>query len=336
MRVLVTGTAGFIGFHLARRLLAEGHEVVGVDAMTAYYDVALKRRRLAVLNQSPGFRQHEFAIEDGTRFEDLAGEANPEIVVHLAAQAGVRYSVENPRAYIDANVVGTFNVLQACRAHPVRHLLLASTSSAYGANDAIPFRETDRAVHPVSLYAATKLATEHMAHAYSHLWSIPTTAFRFFTVYGPWGRPDLAPFLFVSKVLAGEPIDVFNDGKSERDFTYVDDLVEGIARLVPCIPPRPGDEADPVPGDTLSPVAPFRVVNIGGGRPVNLMDFVAAVEAATGRTAERRYRPMPPGDVERTFASTDLLEALTGYRPATPLRDGIAAFVAWYREHYRV
>jgi UDP-glucuronate 4-epimerase len=336
MRFLVTGTAGFIGFHLARRLLAEGHEVVGVDGMTAYYDVTLKRQRLAILNQSPGFANHEFMIEDGTRLVDLVGEARPDIVIHLAAQAGVRYSVENPRAYVDANVVGTLNMLEACRAHPVRHLLLASTSSAYGANPDIPFRETDRAVSPVSLYAATKLATEHMAHSYAHLFAIPTTAFRFFTVYGPWGRPDMALFLFVRKILAGEPIEVFNDGKSERDFTYIDDLVEAILRLVPLAPPGPGSEAAPVPGDTLSPAAPFRLVNIGGGRPVNLMNFVAAIEAATGRTAERVYKPLPPGDVERTFASADLLEALTGYRPATPLERGVPAFVAWYRAHYGV
>ncbi|HYF55390.1 MAG TPA: NAD-dependent epimerase/dehydratase family protein [Salinarimonas sp.] len=335
MRFLVTGTAGFIGFHLARRLLAEGHEVVGVDAMTPYYDVALKRRRQAILNQTGGFATHDFAVEEGTRFEELVGETRPDIVVHLAAQAGVRYSVENPRAYLDANVAGTFAVLQACRAHPVRHLLIASTSSAYGVNPDIPFRETDRAATPVSLYAATKLAAEHMAHAYAHLFAIPTTAFRFFTVYGPWGRPDMAPYIFARKVLAGETIEVFNEGRSERDFTYVDDLVEGIMRLVPCIPPRPG-EGEPVEGDSLSPAAAFRVVNIGGGRPVSVNALVAAIEAATGRTARRVDKPMPPGDVVRTFASADLLEALTGYRPATPLSVGIPAFVAWYREHHGV
>ncbi len=381
MRYLVTGTAGFIGFHLARRLLADGHEVIGVDGLTAYYDVALKRQRQAVLNQSPGFATHEFLVEDGRRFLDLMGEARPDVVVHLAAQAGVRYSVENPRAYIDANVTGTFNVLEACRAHPVRHLLLASTSSAYGANPDIPFRETDRAVSPVSLYAATKLATEHMAHSYahlfaipttafrfftvygantelpfaeahradhpmtfyaatkkateemahsySHLFGIPTTAFRFFTVYGPWGRPDMALFKFTENTLRGKPIDVYNHGKMERDFTYIDDLVEAIVRLAAAVP-----GAEKMPGD--SPAAPFRVVNIGNNQPVNLMEFISAIEAATGRESMRNYMPMQPGDVPRTWADTSVLQRITGFTPGTSVKEGVAAFVAWYREYYRV
>ena len=334
MRYLVTGSAGFIGFHVVQRLLDEGHEVVGLDCLTPYYDVDLKRRRLALLEGLPGFRQLEMELEDDAALMRLFEEVRPEVVVHLAAQAGVRYSIENPRAYVSTNVVGTFNILEACRAFPVRHLLLASTSSAYGANDKFPFEETDRAVHPVSLYAATKGATELMAHSYAHLFGLPVTAFRFFTVYGPWGRPDMAYYLFVRKILAGDPVEVFNNGESYRDFTYIDDLIEAIRRLSDAVPPLPEERTEPVDEiDTLSPVAPYRMVNIGGGQPEKLSDFLEEIERALGVEAKRVMKPLPAGDVVRTFASAKLLERLIGYKPATPLSVGIPAFVDWYRTH---
>jgi UDP-glucuronate 4-epimerase len=334
MRFLVTGTAGFIGFHCARRLLLAGHEVVGVDGLTDYYDVALKEARVAHLAALPGFSSHAFMLEEPGAFMALIAEARPDVVVHLAAQAGVRYSLEHPEAYVSGNVVGTFQVLEGCRAHPVRHLLFASTSSAYGGNQAVPFRETDRAVWPLTIYAASKLAGEAMAHSYAHLWKIPTTAFRFFTVYGPWGRPDMALFLFTRKILAGEPIEVYDHGRAVRDFTYIDDLVESITRLIDAPPPLPGGAGGVSAADTLSPVAPYRMVNIGGGRPASITAMLDALEEALGRKALRHLRDLPPGDVERTEASTDLLRDLVGYVPATPLETGITAFVAWYREHY--
>jgi len=304
--------------------------------MTAYYDVQLKRQRQQILRAYPLYHSHEFLLEENDRFQQLIAERRPEVVLHLAAQAGVRYSIQNPRAYIDANLVGTFNVLEGCRATPVKHLLLASTSSAYGGNTEMPFRETDRTVLPLTLYAASKLATEHMAHAYSHLFGIPTTVYRFFTVYGPWGRPDMALFLFVKNILAGQPIEVFNNGESKRDFTYVDDLIEGIVRLISCVPVKPADRSgsSEIVGDTLSPVSAFRLVNIGGGRPVGLNAFIDEIEAALGRRAERIYRPLQPGDVPETTASADLLGALTGFRPSTPISIGVRNFVSWYRDHY--
>jgi UDP-glucuronate 4-epimerase len=328
MRVLVTGAAGFIGFHLSRRLLAEGCEVDGYDGMTAYYDVALKEARWAELGRFPRFRGRIAMLEDAAALGAFA-EPKPDIVVHLAAQAGVRYSLENPRAYVEANLVGTFNVLEVARG--VRHLLLASTSSVYGANAATPFRETDRTDHPLTLYAATKKAGEDMAHAYAHLWKTPTTAFRFFTVYGPWGRPDMALFKFVAATLRGEPVDVYGEGRMQRDFTYIDDLVEAVRRLID-LPPQ--ESAPEGPFDSLSPAAPYRVVNIGGGRPIGLMAFIDAVERALGRKAERRMLPMQKGDVPATCASPDLLRALTGYVPATDVETGVRAFVEWYREIY--
>ncbi|ACL59393.1 NAD-dependent epimerase/dehydratase family protein [Methylobacterium nodulans] len=329
MRCLVTGTAGFIGFHLARRLLAAGHAVVGVDGLTDYYDVALKRARLSAL-AGPGFANHSFMLEEPGAFAALMGEVKPDIVVHLAAQAGVRYSLENPESYVAANMVGTFQVLEGLRQHPVRHALMASTSSVYGGNPRTPFRETDTVATPLTIYAASKIAGEAMAHAYAHLWRIPTTAFRFFTVYGPWGRPDMALFLFTRKILAGEPVEVFDHGRAVRDFTYIDDLVESIVRLIE-VPPGP----EPVsPADTLSPVAPFRIVNIGGGAPVTVGAMLDVLEAALGMKATRLLRDLPPGDVSRTEAETRLLEDLIGYVPATPVTVGIPAFVAWYREHY--
>jgi UDP-glucuronate 4-epimerase len=334
MRILVTGTAGFIGFHVARRLIADGHEVVGVDGMTTYYDVRLKEARHAILKRHNGFTEQIMMLEDMPALARVAEERAPEVIVHLAAQAGVRYSLENPRAYVESNLVGTFNVMEAARTLAVKHLLLASTSSVYGANEAMPFVETERADHPLTLYAATKKATEQMTHSYSHLWNIPTTVFRFFSVYGPWGRPDMALFKFVEGMLNDAPIDVYNNGVMERDFTYIDDLVEGITRLVGVVPER----GKPVEGaaDSLSPAAPWRIVNIGRGEPVNLMDFIAEIEESLGRKARFNFMPMQPGDVSRTFADASLLEALTGYRPSTSVATGVAAFCDWYKVYHGV
>jgi UDP-glucuronate 4-epimerase len=334
MRVLVTGSAGFIGFHMAARLLAEGHQVVGLDGMTPYYDPALKRARVARLQASNNFEPQEFLLEDRAQLEALYATGF-DAVYHFAAQAGVRYSLENPRAYVDANLVGTYNLLEVMRQKPPQHSLFASTSSVYGANSSIPFRETDRADHPLTLYAATKKATEEMGHAYSHLFAIPVTMLRFFTVYGPWGRPDMALFKFVSAIMADQPIDIYNYGKMQRDFTYIDDLVEAMWRLLPLAPPSPSaSSGKPNPYDSLSQQAAFRVVNIGAGSPVVLEDFVAAVEKATGRTARRNYMEMQKGDVPVTYANTDLLYQLTGYRPSTPLAKGVEAFVDWYRAYF--
>jgi len=336
MRVLVTGSAGFVGFHVASRLLEGGDEVVGVDGLTSYYDVDLKRARQARLDRFPRFRGRKFLLED---FDQLARllDSGFDVIYHCAAQAGVRYSLEQPRAYVEANLVGTFNLLEAMRRSPPRHLLFASTSSIYGANRSIPFREIDRADYPLSFYAATKKAGEEMCHAYSHLYGMPMTMLRFFTVYGPWGRPDMALFKFVSAILADEPIEVFDGGKMRRDFTYVDDLVEAMLRLGSVAPKPPSDRRDEASSiDSLSSQAPWRVVNIGTGRPVLLDDFVAAVEKACGRTARRRDMEMQAGDVPATYANTDLLFELTGYRPATPLATGVEAFVDWYKSYFRV
>jgi UDP-glucuronate 4-epimerase len=333
----ITGTAGFIGFHLARRLLAEGWTVAGYDGITPYYDVTLKHARHAALLQSPGFTATEAMLEDNAALSAAVTAAAPDVIVHLAAQAGVRYSLENPRAYVDANLTGTFNLLEAARAARVRHCLIASTSSVYGANPQMPFRETDHADMPMTLYAATKRGTEHMAHAQAHLWGLPVTCLRFFTVYGPWGRPDMALFKFVAAALKGDAIDVYNHGDMRRDFTHVDDLTRAIRLLIDAAPPAPGDSRPwPVDGDSLSPVAPFRVVNIGNSAPVQLTDFIAAIEQALGIPVRRNLMPMQPGDVPATWADCGLLERLTDYRPGTDIRDGVAGFVAWYRDFYRV
>ncbi|MCC5974358.1 MAG: SDR family NAD(P)-dependent oxidoreductase [Rubellimicrobium sp.] len=330
-RVFITGTAGFIGYHLARALLDEGMVVHGYDGMTDYYDVALKRRRHQMLLQSDRFAATEAMLEDQETLDATIDAFSPDIIVHLAAQAGVRYSLENPRAYIDANVVGTFNVLEAAHRIAPRHLLIASTSSVYGANTDMPYAETHKADTQMSLYAATKKATEGMAHAYAHLWGIPTTMFRFFTVYGTWGRPDLAYYKFVDAILSGRPIDVYNNGEMWRDFTAVEDLVRAIRLLFDAVPVRPGDGVVPE-GESLSPVAPWRVVNIGNSDKVALMDFIAAIEDACGQKAQCNFLPMQPGDVPATWADTSLLERLTGFRPETDIRDGMARFVAWYRD----
>ncbi len=331
MRVLVTGSAGFIGYHLCDLLLAEGAEVIGLDAHDAYYDPALKEAREARLRAHPGFTPIRARVEDAGVLAGLFASHKPDIVVHLAAQAGVRYSIENPRAYLESNLIGTFELLEAARAHPPRHLLLASTSSAYGANTEMPYRETDKADAQMSFYAATKKSTEAMAHSYAHLFHLPVTMFRFFTVYGPWGRPDMAPWLFTSAIMAGQPIKVFNHGDMRRDFTYVTDLVRAIRLLMDA---APGDT--PVgPKDSLSPAAPFRVVNIGNGAPVELLDFIAAIEAATGKPAIKQMLPMQPGDVPATWADTALLSRLTGYAPQTPVQKGVAEYVDWFRGYYR-
>lgn len=333
-RVLVTGSAGFIGFHLAQLLLAEGFRVHGLDGMTDYYDVALKRRRHAILHQNPGFTATEAMLEDGEALDRMADEFAPEVIVHLAAQAGVRYSLENPRAYVDANIVGTFNVMEAARRLGVQHLLMASTSSVYGANEDMPFTETEKADTQLTIYAATKKAGESMGHAYAHLWNLPTTMFRFFTVYGPWGRPDMALYKFVEAILAGRPIDIYNHGEMYRDFTYVADLVRGIRLLIDAVPARPAGPDEIAAGDSLSPVAPFRIVNIGNSDKVRLLDFVDEIERCLGRKAIRNYMDMQKGDVPATWADAELLHRLTGYRPQTDVRDGIAQFVQWFREYY--
>jgi UDP-glucuronate 4-epimerase len=333
-RALITGTAGFIGFHLARRLLADGVHVHGIDGMTPYYDVGLKQRRHAILAQYEGFTATEAQLEDMEALRAAAEDARPDVIIHLAAQAGVRYSLENPRAYVDSNVTGTFNIMEVARTHAVDHLLMASTSSVYGANTEMPFVETEKADTQLTIYAATKKATESMAHAYAHLWDLPTTMFRFFTVYGPWGRPDMAYFKFVEAILAGRPIDIYNHGDMYRDFTYVDDLVRGIRLLIDAAPERPVSAADVPAGDSLSPVAPFRIVNIGNSRKVRLLDFIAAIEAELGVAATRNYMDMQPGDVPATWGDAGLLHRLTGYAPATEMRDGVAAFVRWYRDYY--
>ncbi len=333
-RVMVTGTAGFIGFHLAKLLLADGFRVHGYDGMTDYYDVALKQRRHQMLLQSPGFSTTEDMLENHDRLMQVAAEFEPNVIVHLAAQAGVRYSLEQPRSYIDSNVVGTFNVMEVARLHEVQHLLMASTSSVYGANEDMPFTEVEKADHQLTIYAATKKANEAMGHSYAHLWNLPTTMFRFFTVYGEWGRPDLALYKFVDAILDGRPIDIYNHGDMYRDFTNVDDLVRGIRLLIDTPPVRPESAEDIEEGDSLSPVAPYRVVNIGNGDKVRLMDFVEAIEDALGQKAIRNYLPMQMGDVPATWADNTLLQRLTGYRPQTDFKDGVARFVEWFRDYH--
>ena len=329
---LVTGSAGFIGFHLCARLLRKGWRVIGIDSLNAYYDVALKRRRQAMLLQSPGFTAINEPIETPDLLAGAMARHRPDAVVHLAAQAGVRHSIDHPESYVQANLVGTFRLLEAMRHQPPAHALLASTSSVYGAGTDLPYAETQATDTPMSFYAATKKATEAMAHSYAHLYGVPVTMFRFFTVYGPWGRPDMALFKFTRAILEGEPIEIYNHGDMRRDFTYIDDLVDGLVRLID-VPPDP---AAPVAGDSLSPVAPHRVVNVGNSQPVALLDFVAAIEAATGQSARKVYLDMQPGDVPATWADATLLRRLTGHAPATPVTEGVRAFVEWYRKHYRL
>ena len=335
-KVLVTGTAGFIGFHLAQLLLDDGFAVVGFDGMTDYYDVQIKQRRHQMLLQNQHFMAHVGMLEDFDTLHRLMLAEQPDVIVHLAAQAGVRYSLENPRAYIDANIIGTFNVMECARELAVDHLLMASTSSVYGASEEMPFDELERVETQMTFYAATKKANESMGHSYAHLWNLPTTMFRFFTVYGPWGRPDMALFKFTKGILNGEPIDIYNHGEMYRDFTYVTDLVRAICLLIDAVPVRPENAEAIEPGDSLSPVAPFRVVNIGNSNKVRLLDFIEAIESECGREAIRNYLPMQKGDVHATWANAELLKRLTGYQPQTHYRDGIERFVAWYRNYYAV
>ncbi|MBX9465254.1 MAG: NAD-dependent epimerase [Aquamicrobium sp.] len=327
-RILVTGAAGFIGFHVAGRLLDAGVQVLGIDNLNDYYDVSLKQARLDRLER-PGFAFARLDIADSAGLMREMAAFKPDAVIHLAAQAGVRYSLTNPQAYASANLTGFLNVLEACREHPVEHLIYASSSSVYGANTKLPFSEADKADHPVSLYGATKRANELMAHAYSHLFAIPATGLRFFTVYGPWGRPDMAYFSFTRKIAAGEPIDVFNEGRMERDFTYVDDVVDAIVALVGR-PPQPARDA---PGMTP---APHRVYNIGNHTPVPLKHFIAVIENAVGRRAIKRMLPMQPGDVYATYADVDDLAEAIGFAPRTSIEDGIRAFVDWYMDYYQL
>ena len=334
MRYLITGTAGFIGSHLAARLLQQGHDVLGIDGMTAYYDVGLKEARHAWLATFERFKPYRILLSElGSIATDIEA-FEPEIVLHLAAQPSVRYSIENPRAYIDANIGGSFDLLEMCRHLRPRHVLIASTSAVYAVSADAPLAETAGTDWPLSIYAASKKSMEVLAHSYSHLWDIPTTVLRFFTAYGPWGRPDMALSLFVQNILAGRPIDIYNHGKLQRDFTYIDDIVEGTLRLCEFVPLRRGDEVSPV--DTKSPAAPYRVVNIGGGQPTDLLEFINEIERALGMKAKRNFLGLQPGEVLRTEASTELLETLTGFRPATPISVGIDRFVNWYREYYRV
>lgn len=332
-KVFITGTAGFIGFHLAQLLLDEGFRVHGFDGMTDYYDVKLKQRRHQMLLQNPHFSMTEGMLEDDSLITQVTDDFAPDVIIHLAGQAGVRYSLENPRAYLDSNLVGTFNVMEAARRLKVEHLLMASTSSVYGANEDMPFAETDKADTALTFYAATKKANEAMAHSYAHLWDLPTTMFRFFTVYGPYGRPDLALFKFVDAILDGRPIDIYNHGDMHRDFTYVTDLVRGIRLLIDTPPVRPDNREVPE-GDSLSPVAPYRIVNIGNSDKVRLLDFVEAIEEELGQKAIRNYMPMQMGDVPATWANAELLKTLTGYKPQTDIKDGIREFVAWFRDYY--
>ena len=331
MHYFITGTAGFIGFHLARRLLAEGHKVTGFDGVTPYYNVKLKHMRHAALSQYPAFTPVIAMLEDRAALEEAMATARPEILVHLAAQAGVRYSIDNPESYLSSNVTGSWNIIELAKLHQVKHLMLASTSSIYGASPTVPFHETDRTDEPLTIYAATKKSMELIAHSQAHLYKTPTTAFRFFTVYGPWGRPDMALFKFVDRILNGLPIEIYGEGQMSRDFTYIDDLVEAIIRLSHVIPDETNRVADERV-ETLSRQAPFRVVNIGGGQPENLLDFVDIVEKAIGRPVQRQMLPMQQGDVPRTFASPALMQALTGYTPSTRLEEGVKAFIEWYLE----
>jgi UDP-glucuronate 4-epimerase len=335
VNILVTGAAGFIGSHVALRLLERGDTVVGLDNLNDYYDVSLKDARLARLTSRPGFRFVKLDVADREGMAAMFQQHRPERVIHLAAQAGVRYSLQNPHAYVDSNLVGFTNILEGCRHTGVAHLAYASSSSVYGGNTRMPFSEHDNIDHPISLYAATKKANELMAHTYSHLFGLPTTGLRFFTVYGPWGRPDMALFLFTKAILDGRPIDVFNNGEMVRDFTYVDDIVEGVVRVADRIA-EPNPAFDASSPDPATSHAPYRVFNIGNSQPTPLADYIGALEDALGRKAQKNYLPMQPGDVPATSANTDELDAWVGFKPRTPVREGVRRFVEWYRAYYSV
>lgn len=331
--ILVTGAAGFIGMHACERLLACGETVVGIDNLNAYYEVSLKQARLQRLAAYPNFRFVALDVADRTGMAELFEQLRPRVVLHLAAQAGVRYSIDNPHAYADSNLVGFVNVLEGCRAQRVQHLVYASSSSVYGGNAKMPLSESDPIDHPISLYAATKRANELMAHTYSHLFDLPTTGLRFFTVYGPWGRPDMALFKFTRAMLAGETIDVYGHGQMVRDFTYVDDIVEGVLRVLDR-PATPDAAYNPLLPDPATGSAPYRVFNIGNHAPTVLMDYIAAIEAALGTTAQKRYLPVQPGDMQATFADAQRLADWVDFAPATPVAEGVARFVRWFRDYY--
>lgn len=335
MEILITGCAGFIGFHVAERLLCDGHRVVGIDNLNSYYDVNLKRARLDRLQQRQGFSFTLNSLEDRQAVEQVFANHRPSVVINLAAQAGVRHSLINPHAYIDSNIVGFLNILEGCRHNGVEHLIYASSSSVYGANTKMPFSVHDTVDHPVSLYAATKKANELMAHSYSYLYGLPTTGLRFFTVYGPWGRPDMALFVFTKAILEGKPIKVFNNGHMKRDFTYIDDVVEGVVRLLDK-KPVPNPNWDSEHPDPATSSAPYRIYNIGNNQPVELNRFIAALESALGKKAKKEYLPLQPGDVPATYADVDDLFQAIGYQPKTSIEEGIARFVDWYKSFYEV
>lgn len=334
-RILVTGAAGFIGFYLCEKLLQQGHEVYGIDNLNDYYDVNLKKERLARLTLHPNFQFEKISLEQQDALNSIFDKFQPDCVVNLAAQAGVRYSIQNPSAYINSNLVGFGNILESCRHHKIGHLIFASSSSVYGANEATPFKTSDNVDHPVSLYAATKKANELMAHSYANLFNLPCTGLRFFTVYGPWGRPDMAYFSFTKAIIEGTPIPVFNNGDMQRDFTYVDDIVEGIIRLIPR-PPAQNKDWDRKTADPSSSFAPYKIYNIGNNNPVKLMDMIEILENAIGKKAIKDFKPMQPGDVPATFADITDLTRDVGFKPDTPLSVGLQKFVAWYKEFYKV
>ena len=333
MRILITGSAGFVGFHLAKTLLESGLYVHGYDGMTDYYDVNLKHERHKILESFPKFSKTIGMLEEKDTLNESCKSFNPDVIVHLAAQAGVRYSLENPTAYIDSNIVGTFNIMELARTLEIKHLLMASTSSVYGANTTMPFEENQNTDTPLTIYAATKKATESMAHSYAHLWKLPVTMFRFFTVYGPYGRPDMALFKFTKGIIEGQPIDIYNNGEMYRDFTYVDDLVLSIKKLIAKVP---GGQDTRVDNDSLSPVAPYRIVNIGNSNKVQLLDFIKAIEEELNLTAIKNFMPMQEGDVPATWADATLLENLTGFKPNTPIKHGVKNFIHWYKEYYSI
>ncbi|MGD9866886.1 MAG: NAD-dependent epimerase [Hyphomicrobiales bacterium] len=335
MTVLVTGAAGFIGFHTSKVLLDRGDRVIGLDNLNDYYDVTLKQARLSQLEGRNGFRFVKADLSDRAAMEKLFAEEKPTRVINLAAQAGVRYSLTNPHAYIESNIVGFTNILECCRHGGVEHLVFASSSSVYGANTTLPFSVNDNVDHPLSLYAATKKSNELMAHTYAHLYRLPVTGLRFFTVYGPWGRPDMALFLFTRKILAGEPIEVFNNGNHSRDFTYIDDIVEGVVRCCDHVA-EPNPDWSGARPDPATSNAPYRLYNIGNNQPVQLMDYIAALEKLLGKTAEKIFLPLQPGDVPDTYADVEALTRDIGYCPKTPVEEGMKRFVAWYRDYYEV
>ena len=331
--ILVTGAAGFIGMHVCKKFLDLGYVVTGIDNLNSYYDVTLKKARVDILSKRNGFRFQHTDIADAQAVKQVFGSSKPDYVVHLAAQAGVRYSIDHPQPYIDSNIQGFQNMLENCRHFGVRHLAYASSSSVYGSNASMPFRETDNVDHPIALYGATKKANELMAHSYSNLFDLPTTGLRFFTVYGPWGRPDMALFLFTRAILAGEPINVFNEGRMVRDFTYIDDIAEGVARVT-LKPATPCQDFDPSAPNPSVSNTPYRIFNIGNGQPVELLTYIGALEDALGMTAQKNMLPMQDGDIAATCADCSALDAWVGFKPATPIGEGVQAFVDWYRSYY--